>query len=328
MSLSKSIPIIDLASLDRGDYDGNVHLSQQFFHAYSTAGFSYIVNHGIDQQCIDKVFAASRAFHQLPLEEKLSISLDQNHRGFIPINTSTDVNSTLAEVTKPNQSESFMMMREDGPCSAAVKSQAFLAGPNQWPNLAGFQATVTGYHEKMLGLGKSLMGLAASALSTDPEQLLKNFAPPTSWLRLLYYPEQPAQSAADLYGSAPHTDFGCLTMLAQDYVGGLQVKSTDGHWIDVPNIENSFVVNVGDMLHRWSNGLLKSTPHRVINQSGAERYSIPFFYDPYVDTIISPLESCIENRGANYFTPIHFGDFLKSELKASYMQHQIKDADP
>jgi isopenicillin N synthase-like dioxygenase len=133
----------------------------------------------------------------------------------------------------------------------------------------------------------------------------------------LHYPPLPEGSPTDLYGSAPHTDFGCLTILAQDNVGGLQVQSPNGHWLDVPKIENSFVVNVGDMLHRMTNGLLKSTPHRVINHSGLERYSCPFFYDPNVNLDVMPLKGTGEPK----FSALNFGNFLKKELGASYQKH-------
>ena len=127
---------------------------------------------------------------------------------------------------------------------------------------------------------------------------------------------------AHLFGSAPHTDFGCLTILAQDDVGGLQVQTPAGAWIDAPVIPGSFIVNVGDMLHRWSNGILRSTPHRVINRSGRERYSCPFFFDPNVATDIAPLPSCITPERPPAFEPINFGAFLKAELEAGYDKHK------
>ena len=133
---------------------------------------------------------------------------------------------------------------------------------------------------------------------------------------------QPPQSPDDLYGSAPHRDFGCLTLLAQDDVGGLQVQTPSGDWLDVPPVEDALIVNVGDMLHRMSNGRLISTPHRVINATGRERYSVPFFFDPHVTTEIAPLAG----TGAAKFEPLIFGDFLKSELEAGYDAHQ--DSDP
>ena len=120
-----------------------------------------------------------------------------------------------------------------------------------------------------------------------------------------------------IFSSAPQKYFRFLTLLAQDYVCGLQVQTPNGYWVDVPPLEGAFVVNVGDMLHRLSNGKLLSTPHRVINTTGRERYSVPFFFDPHVSTMIAPLPG----TGRPKFEPLNFGSFLKSELEASYDAH-------
>ncbi len=322
MSRTAEIPIIDVSPLRHGAASEIDTLVREFAAAYGDVGFGYIVNHGIDESLIASVFQASARFHALPLEAKMAVELNRLHRGYIPIDTSTDVNSKLAEVSKPNQSQSYMMMREDEPGSPDVLNGAYLAGPNQWPALAGFRAEVTAYNDAMCGLGQGLMKVAALAIGADPAELLGAFETPTTWLRLLHYPPRPPASADDLYGSAPHTDFGCLTILAQDDVGGLQVMTPSGDWIDAPVIPGSFVVNVGDMLHRWSNGRLKSTPHRVINRSGRERYSCPFFYDPHVDTEIAPLAACISADRPARYEPLIFGDFLRAELEAGYDKHK------
>lgn len=320
------IPVLDVQALSTNDPAGMRLLAEAFLKAYGTTGFGYIVNHGIEPDITEAVFDASRRFHALSNAAKMAVELNQLHRGFIPINTSTDVNSKLADVKKPNQSESFMMMREDGPNGPDVLAGAYLAGPNQWPApepaLGRFRATVTAYHDALSGLGRRLMGLAALAIGADPERLLTSFERPTTWLRLLHYPPSPPASPNDLFGSAPHTDFGCLTILAQDDVGGLQVQTPSGAWIDAPVIPGAFVVNVGDMLHRWSNGRLLSTPHRVINSSGRERYSCPFFFDPNVATEIAPLPSCITPDRPAAFERINFGEFLRSELEAGYDKHK------
>jgi len=312
------IPVLAASPLLRGAPD---EMADVFATAYGETGFAYIVNHGISEDLVERAFAASAAFHALPRDQKMAVALDANHRGFIPINTSTDVNSKLADVKRPNQSESFMIMREDSPDAPDVAAGAYLAGPNQWPDLAGFREDVTAYHDALAELGRRLMAVAALSVGADPENLAPAFERPTTWLRLLYYPPtDPAE--ADLYGSAPHTDFGCLTILAQDDVGGLQVQTPAGAWIDAPKIPGAFVVNVGDMLHRWSNGRLRSTPHRVINASGKARYSCPFFFDPNVATTIAPLPSCVTPDRPARFAPLVFGDFLRAELGAGYDQHK------
>lgn len=302
------IPVIDMAIGTDAD------LARAFRAAYGTTGFGYVQGHGIDPALIDAVFDAARQFHALPMHQKMQVAVNRTHRGYIPINTSTDVTTTLAKVTKPNQSASFMMMREDAQATADV----YLSGPNQWPDLPGFQTTLTRYAAAMSNLGKKLMKIALQGADVTDNSILSAFETPTLWLRLLHYPPHPESGPDDLYGSAPHTDFGCLTLLAQDDVGGLQARTPAGHWVDVPRRPGAFVVNVGDMLHRLSNGKLRSTPHRVINRTGRERYSCPFFYDPHVNTAIAPLPG----TGTAKFEPLIFSDFLRGELEAAYDAHK------
>lgn len=302
------IPVIRLGQ--RPDAE----IAADFRTAYGTTGFGYITEHGIDPDLIAALFDASRRFHALPMERKMAVAVDRSHRGYIPINTSTDVNSTLTTVTKPNQSASFMMMRED----KVAQPEEYLSGPNRWPELEGFREVLEAYAGAMTTLGNRLMKIALQAAEVTDISVIRAFDIPTIWLRLLHYPPQPAASPEDLYGSAPHTDFSCLTLLVQDDVGGLQVKTPAGNWVDVPRLPGSIVVNVGDMLHRMSNGRLLSTPHRVINRSGRERYSCPFFYDPHVNTVIKPLPG----TGAPKFPPLKFADFLRSELEAAYDAHK------
>ncbi|MEP1209148.1 MAG: 2OG-Fe(II) oxygenase family protein [Rhizobiaceae bacterium] len=317
-----NIPVIDVSAIHGGDAQAKHQLAGEFARAYGETGFGYIKNHGIDAALVERVFAASARFHSAPRDVKMAVELNHLHRGFIPINTSTDVNSKLADVKKPNQSESFMVMREDAKGSAQVLANHYLAGPNQWPDLEGFRADVLAYHDALAGLADSLLEIVALSVGAPADALTRWFKPPTTWLRLLYYPPASPMADEDLYGSAPHTDFGCLTILAQDEIGGLQVQTPAGNWVDAPRIDGTFVVNVGDMLHRWSNGLLLSTPHRVINRSGKPRYSCPFFYDPHVATDIAPLESTVTPDRPPRFEPLNFGDFLRSELEAGYQKHK------
>jgi len=312
MSDTPSIPVLDLAPLVAGV--DTVPLAEEFAKAYGEVGFAYVVNHGIHPALTKAIFDAAARFHALPLDEKMAVALDRSHRGFIAIDTSTDVTTKLAEVTKPNQSESIMIMRED----PAPIDGVYLSGPNRWPVLAGFREACEAYAAAMSGLGLKMMGLALDAIGAEDRSILSAFETPTTWLRLLHYPPQPPQAPDDLYGSAPHCDFGCLTFLAQDNVGGLQVMTPNGDWIDAEPMPGALIVNVGDMLHRMSNGKLRSTPHRVINGTGRERYSVPFFFDPHVNTVIAPLEG----TGKPGFEPLLFSDFLKGELEASYDAHK------
>ena len=306
------IPIIDISGIEEKEFSRT--LLQDFFSAYNKYGFGYIINHGIEKTLIEQLFQVSKQFHSQPLSEKMRVALDHNHRGYIAINTSTDVNSKLADVKKPNQSESFMMMRED----KSELPDVYLSGPNQWPKLENFKEVLEKYTFNMTKLGRNLMRLALLSSGVKDLSVMHSLDTPTIWLRLLHYPPISKNSPSDLYGSAPHTDFGCLTILAQDEIGGLQVQTREGEWIDVPKLEGSFVVNVGDMLSRYTNGLLRSTPHRVINKSGKERFSCPFFFDPHTNAVVQPLKG----TGKPKFSPINFGEFLREELEASYEKHK------
>jgi len=306
------IPKIDISGIENNEFPKS--LLQDFFSAYNKYGFGYIINHGIEKTLVEQIFQVSKHFHSQPLSEKMKVALDHNHRGYIAINTSTDVNSKLADVKKPNQSESFMMMRED----KYELPDVYLSGPNQWPEIESFKAVLEKYTSQMTRLGRNLMRLALISSGIKDLSIMQSFDTPTIWLRLLHYPPIPKNSPSDLYGSAPHTDFGCLTILAQDEIGGLQVQTKEGEWIDVPKVEESFVVNVGDMLSRLTNGLLRSTPHRVINKTGVERFSCPFFFDPHTNAVIQPLSG----TGKPKFLPINFGEFLRKELEASYDKHK------
>jgi len=186
------IPVLDLAALINGDDTSDLAL--EFAKAYGDTGFAYVINHGIDPDLRAAIFAATKAFHAMPESEKQAVALDRRHRGYIAINTSTDVTSDLAEVTKPNQSASFMMMRED----AEIDPDIYLSGPNQWPSLAGFREACEAYNEAMTALGHKLMGLALDAIGTSDRSILQAFDTPTTWLRLLHYPPQSPQAPDDL----------------------------------------------------------------------------------------------------------------------------------
>lgn len=287
-------------------------VGQEIVAAYSNVGFAYISDHGVDQDLLADVFAMSRAFHALAEGEKRLVEVNRFHRGYIPFATSTDRTSTLGEATQPNASESFLMLRELPEGHRDLVDGTYLAGPNQWPSApTGFREVLLAYQSVMENLAHELIDAIDGALGRDG-QITRWFAEPTTWLRLLHYPPQDVSAPADAYGSAPHTDFGAITLLATDDVGGLEVRSPQGSWIEVPPLPGAFVMNVGDILAGWSGGRLRSTPHRVINRSGRERYSVPFFYDPSMRAPIT-LES---NQ------PPLFADYVRGHLEGSYSHHQ------
>lgn len=305
---AREIPTIDLSDANAQD---------QILQAYSTVGFAYVAGHGIDDDLVSAVFDASRRFHSLPLGVKMQVEVDALHRGYIPIASSTDRGSELGRAARPNQSESFMMMRE-----GADDPLVYLEGPNQWPTLEGFRPAVEAYDTALSVLAASIVELLADALGDDGT-MRSAFDTPTTWLRLLRYPPRPAGAPADEFGSAPHTDFGAITLLALDGVGGLEVRDPDGAWIDVPPQPGTFVMNTGEMVRRWSNGRLRATPHRVVNPSGRERYSVPYFFDPHMTTAVRPLDIAGNTVGPDVarFAPVRFDQYVRKQLESGYDRH-------
>ena len=313
------IAVIDLKPLIDNQPNGLERVANQIREAYRQVGFSYIINHGVPQTLIDRTFEVHRQFHARPIEEKMRLSVNQWHRGYIAINTSTDVTTKLADVTKPNQSESFMMMHERAPDDPDVLADKPLAGPNQWPtSVPHFKKTVQEYNRTLQGFCEALLPAIAVALGSQPADFSSYFREPTTFLRLVHYPPISGARPEDLYGSAPHTDYGFITVLAQDNTGGLQVRHPNGQWVDAPPMPGAFILNTGDITARWSNERFLSTPHRVYNRQDEDRYSIAFFYDPSMDQEISPLAGCYSNEDPPKFEPIIYGDFLMDHLNANH----------
>lgn len=314
-----AIPILDVSPLHSGDVSAFRQVADSLKGYLGTVGFVYVAGHGVPDDSVHAVREASRRFFSLPEEEKLKIRIDRNFRGYLPIASSTIVTSSVAQVSKPNQSESLMIMHEvaaDDPDAVAEKP---LQGPNQWPDEAqvpGFRATVEDYVARMDGLARKLVSAISIALDMAPDALDPWFDKPTTFLRLLHYPTQPQEEG--LFGSAPHTDYGFITLLAQDDVGGLEVRNKAGDWVAARPVPGTFVMNVGDILARWSNNRFVSTPHRVINLSGKERYSQPFFFDPSMDHIIAALPSCVPAGSAPIHEPVVYRDYLMERIDKNY----------
>ncbi len=304
------IPVIDVHPLYGGSEDDVATLAEQARSILRDVGFAYVTGHRVPVDLIEKLREESRRFFALPDEDKRAIAINEWHRGYMAPKSSLIVTSSVAKVSKPNQSESLLIMHElaeDDPDMVAGKP---LQGPNQWPaHQPALREAALAYVDHMQDLAGRIGSLLARCLGLPAGYFVPYFERPTTFLRLLHYPPQPAEDG--LFGSAPHTDYGFITLLAQDDVGGLQVLNKQDNWIDAPPVPGSFVMNVGDMLAHWSGGLFASTPHRVINSSGRERYSQPFFYYPGMDTVIEPVTG---EKAA----PIRYGDYLMERLDANY----------
>lgn len=318
MKIVKAIPKIDLSPLWDDAEQGIQRVAEQVRWAFTIYGFAYLVNHNVPKAVIDDVFWAAKQFHALPLEEKMRIKQNDCFRGYVPINASQLKVSTLGEAKKPNQLDAFVMAFEVAEDHPDYKEGVYLAGPNQWPEgLEGFQEKMLRYRDVMLMLARKLVQVFSVAFGMSSEDLDRFFEEPSYFLRLQHYPEQPASIPDDQFGIAPHTDYGFFTLLAQGDVPGLEVQTPDGSWVTVPCLEGALILNSGDMLKRWSNDTFRSTPHRVINRSGTERFSVPFFFEPNMHAMIEPLASCIDDEAAKH-DPVMYGDYLMERIQGNY----------
>ncbi len=321
MELYNRIPIFDISPINKSsDLEELTYLAKKLYSIYSTVGFAYIVNHSIQQTLFDDIFEQSKLFHALPEAEKIKIKQNEFFRGYMPMSGSAFEISTLGKTKEPNKSAAFILAHEVEESDLDYQKGINLAGPNQWPSsklLPNFKDTLLNYRKELTVLARKMVRLFSLALGQNYESLDPYFKKPTTFLRLQYYPSQQTEvNREDQYGIAPHTDYGFLTLLVQDDVGGLQVlNKEDGSWIDVPPLRGSIILNSGDMLRRLSNKII-STPHRVINLSTRERYSIPFFFEPDMHAIISPIEVS-ETDGDNNES-FEYADYLMQRIKANY----------
>ncbi|WP_223488940.1 isopenicillin N synthase family dioxygenase [Pseudomonas sp. A-RE-19] len=165
--------------------------------------------------------------------------------------------------------------------------------------------------------GADLLRVVAAGLGIDEDFFTDKYTKPFQRTQMVYYPPQPPQAEADQFGVAPHTDYGCITLLYQDNSGGLQVRELGSNrWIDATPIPGSLVVNVGDLLARWSNDRFRSTLHRVINASGHERYSIATFFDPTYGAMVDPCELGIDSA-LSLYPPVAAGDYILKRIDDS-----------
>jgi isopenicillin N synthase-like dioxygenase len=315
----ESIPVVSIGShFDAADPAARARAAE-LRRALESIGFAYIVDHGLPPALLDNAFAASRKFHAATPEQKASLKINEFHRGYMGYATSTIVTSSVAKVTKPNLSESLMLMHDLPPDDPEVVARLPLQGPNQWPDwMPGFRPTIETYIKSVDTVARRLVRMIATGLDLPETFLDRFFERPTTFLRLLHYPPQPLTSPDDQFGSAPHTDYGIITVLAQDSSGGLQVKPRGRDWIDAPPIPGSFVLNVADMLARWTNDRFVSTPHRVINKKPGDRYSLPYFFDTDMNAIIECLPTCTGPGNPPKYAKVRYGDYLMERLNKNY----------
>jgi isopenicillin N synthase-like dioxygenase len=312
-----TLPIIDVSSLDSPDIAARRHVAAALREACSTHGFFYIRNHGVPEPLVAAAFAEAQRFFALPAGEKAAVDKAKSpaNRGYEPLN-----GQTLEAGAPPDLKEGFYIGPEIAADDPRVLAGKFNQGPNQWPaGLADFRPTMERYFSAMLALGTRLMGGLALSLDLAEDHFAAFCREPIATLRLLHYPPQPANAAPGQKGAGAHTDFGGLTLLRQDDVGGLQVwDQASGGWIHADPVPGTYVVNLGDMIARWTNDHYRSTLHRVVNASGRERYSIPFFFVGNPDHAVSCLPTCLSPGEAPKYPPTTVEAHLREMYRRTY----------
>ncbi|EFJ38637.1 hypothetical protein SELMODRAFT_402706 [Selaginella moellendorffii] len=288
-------------------------LALQLRKACLETGFFYVINHGIGEAFMEEVFNQTRKFFELPLEEKTKVLQDKRNRGYTPY--SEEKLDPVKQIAGDSK-EGYYIGREIPETDPRANEP--YQGPNQWPSpelLPGWRQTMEKYFQEVENLSRRLIKLIAISLDLDKTFFDKPgmFDHPMALLRLLHYPAGVTNPEKGEFGAGAHSDYGMLTLLATDSVPGLQIcKEKDAKkqvWEDVQPIKGAFIVNLGDMLERWTNNLYRSTLHRVLNH-GEERYSIPFFMEPNFDCIVECLPTCCSPSNPPKYPPIKSGDHL------------------
>jgi isopenicillin N synthase-like dioxygenase len=285
-----SVPVIDVGPLvaDVAGGAGLAEVARELGLACRECGFFYIVGHGVDERLSARLEHLSRQFFALDKPAKMRIAMAHGGRAWRGYFAVGD------ELTsgKPDQKEGLYFGVELADDHPAVLAGKPMFGRNLFPDIPGFRETVLDYLAALTRLGHALMAGLALSLGLEESYFADRYtADPLILFRIFNYPAAPASDSGDTpWGVGEHTDYGVLTILRQDDVGGLQVRSRS-RWIDAPPIPGSFICNIGDMLDRMTRGVYRSTPHRVLNSAPRDRLSFPFFFDPNFDAEVRPIES-------------------------------------
>src|SRR6516165_7835698 len=321
--IAGAIPRIDVAGHLAGDAESSRRAATQLRWAFENVGFYYLAGHGVPQSLIDRTYEAAIRFHAQPMWKKLALRVNEHNIGYLPI-SEVPAPKAAAQGRMPSQNEAYFLRRERTPDDPAVIANRRFHGLNQWPDdLPGFRETALEYMETLERLCRRLVRLYALALDLPADFFDECYAEPHMILRMSRYPV--LDTGDDTLASlVPHTDSGFMTLLPPNPVPGLSILLRSGRWIDAPGIAGAYVVNGGDILHRWTNERFLSTPHRVRNVSGQVRYAIPFFCDPDHDTLIECLPSCRSADKPAKYPPIRFGDYALWFARKSYehMAHE------
>jgi isopenicillin N synthase-like dioxygenase len=323
-SLLLQVPVIDIARFRFGDPAGRRAVAEATGHAVNEIGFLVITGHGVDPDLIARTQTVSNAFFDLPLAEKHRVvrPAPDVTRGYIPLEAESVGRSQGVDLPG-DLNESFMIGPVDTSEDAYFTSSA--AGKHFYPNIwpaqpAALRLIYEDYFRAMGGLAETLMAIFAQALQLPEDFFAGAIDRHISRLRVRNYP---APTAAPLPGqlrAGAHADYGSLTILrAEDKPGGLQVLNRVGDWVDVPIAPDSFIVNIGELMARWTNERWKATLHRVVNppvdkQSVSRRLSLVFFHNPNYDAVVAALPGTVMPGEVAKHPPTTSGEHLRAQF--------------
>jgi isopenicillin N synthase-like dioxygenase len=275
--------------------------------------FFYITNHGIPQERIDAVYTKAKEFFDLPLEDKLLLDINKldYYRGYTQIGDG-------GEVDAPPDILESIEIGQDIPLDDPERMKStYMYGPNVWPDIPGFPEVVYGYFQDMERLGRILYRVFALALGIDEFFFEPMTQKHIAQLRLLHYPAIEGPIDPNALASNRHIDFDSFTILATS-MDGLQVENLNGEWIEAPAIPGTLVVNLGEMMERWTNDQYVATPHRVISPRNRSRYSIPFFFGLNFDAEVYVLPTCQSADNPPRYEPIKNGVSTERRVRSVY----------
>jgi isopenicillin N synthase-like dioxygenase len=304
---TEEIPVIDIKALRIGTSGQRHAVATEIARACETVGFFYIANHGVPQSLIDDTFAQNAAFFAQSFEDRMKTAATLDHwRGYVPSKLEGEGGGVGGTI------ETYRLMLDLPADDADVTMGKPMHLPNRWSDLPGFKATVSAYMDAMMGLSVSLRHGFALGLGLPGEWFDPFYNRPLIQQSLLHYRPARSGSPSDVeIGAGEHKDSGAFTILMQDDVGGLEVGHLQHRWVAAPPISGTYVINIGDMMERWTNGRFISTNHRVVNRAQKPRYSLPFFANPDYEAVIAPIPSLVRPGTSAAFPPLHFGQFME-----------------
>ncbi|XP_004505175.1 protein LATERAL BRANCHING OXIDOREDUCTASE 1-like [Cicer arietinum] len=283
-------------------------------------GFFQVINHGVPLSLRQKLEEASRKFFAQSLEDKKKVGRDEiNPTGYYDTEHTKNVRDWKEVFDFLSKDPTFVPLTSDEDDDRVI----------QWSNPSPqyppqFRDIIEEYIEEMEKLAYKLLELIALSLGVEAKRFEEFFKDQTSFIRFNHYPPCPYPHLA--LGVGRHKDAGALTILAQDDVGGLEVKrKTDQEWVLVKPTPNAYIINVGDIIQVWSNDAYESVEHRVMVNSEKERFSIPFFFFPAHDTEVKPLEELINEENPSRYKPYNWGKFLVNRKSSNFQKKNVEN---